>query len=727
MKRIFFYFFFIYTLPNQFIKAIDQQSEFLKSVVEYGIYRPEDLYTWSKNDENPILFGFFYSTLQGIPLSINEKISQCENQDLELFKNCLNDLDIILNNHENFRFSSKKKGLSSGFLVNDGVGVAEKMIKDEELGIVFSIKSIKKFNEISIFLNMPRNETSKEYINIFFFVYLNDRFINCAFDKDNFLLINNKLKIRNNSKDHFFGFWNHSLKIQKEQTNEIDEILLNLLDNRVLLPEKKREKEKSQDENLLFLQALVPANYNQELSLFYSNSLENLSNSKNFLYENFEKEFLLNQKQFNNIIKARFLNNKTINNENYSSIEAKVPRIISDFLSSIHHYYGQMPFSFSLKESPLFENIKEYSILSFEPYSLFSHGIGIFLTCKYDLILCAGLLKNLFGQVNFMGWLPINLNPWDPNNFHKEKETLTAPPTFLMSLQYILRIVFDKNTHIEEKIRAILKKFLKNEAYPKLQLILKYYLHTFRKIPKKNEPLNTPYFHWNSGDIGDYPRAIKEEQMIEHVDLICWMSDISLSLIFLARNLEYFNDYEEYDNLFKNFILKDFPYKFIDSKRVNEPLVLRDIISTHYLHNGIIERVYSNTISFSNISPLTKGLLAETGDFLNDTLDLLIDERFLGSKYGVKIINKIDKYAKNYLSVECNFLILRGLKLFYANHQKSNQVYKQIRSLLLSNILQQFEQTGNFFDRYCVASGEPIGEPSKMAGAIVVLIINEDY
>lgn len=730
MKKIFLYFFFIYSIISQVIKAIGHKSEFLKSVVEYGLYKPDNIYTWSQNNENPILFGFFYSTLQGIPLSITEKISKCENKNLELFRNCLNDLQIILNNHENSRFSCKKQGIASGFLLNDGIGVAEKLIKDEELGIVFSIKSIRKFNEISVFLNIQRNETSKEYISLFFFVYLNNRFINYSFDKENFLVINNKIKLRHSSNDNFFGFWNHSLKIQKEEINEIDEVLLNLLDNKVLLPEKNREKHQ-EDENLLFLQTLISANTDHEFALFYSDSLETLTHSKNWLNQNFEKEFVNNQKQFNDIIKRRFINNKPIIiNENYSLISEKVPLIFSDFLSSINHYAGQMPFSFSLKESRLFENIKEYSVLSFEPYSLFSHGIGLFLTCKYDLILCASLLKNLFGQVNFMGWLPINLNPWDAHNFNKEKETLTAPPTFLMSLQYIVKLVFDKNTHIEEKTREILTNFLKNEAYPKLQLILKYYLHSFRKIPKRNEPLNTPYFQWNLGDIGDYPRAIKEENMIEHVDLICWISDINLSLIFLSRNLEYFNDFEEYDNLFKNFILKDFPYKFIDSKRVNEPIVLRDIISTHYLHNGMIERVYSNTISFSNISPLTKGLLAETEEFLNETLDLLIDEKLLGSKYGVKALNKIDKNTRNYISLECNFLILRGLKLFYANHQRSNQVYNQIRNLLLSNILQQFKLTGQFFDKYCVENGEPIairGEPSKMAGAIVILIINEDY
>lgn len=718
----------VFFLIQFFLEIPAYQVNLLKKLVEIGAYKPDLLYAWTKIDQNPFFFGFSYSSLRNSSPNLQDYL-----KDLPKNPDKLNNLreneEILLNNHENLCFFPQKSNQANEYLINDGISTHEKNIKDEQLSLNFNFKSLKNLDSFSIYLDIDGNSIDNEYFNVFFYVYSPNNLSNYTFldNKMNDIIIGDYIRFKildSPCREAAIGFLTYSLKIETEFKNQIDEILLNVLNNKPFLP--IQENEIHSNHNLLFLQAIIPNNLKCEMFISQSQVYKVVLNSIYLNRQIFTQEFEIKKNKFTQALSSAFLN-KSLSFKSYELFFNKFTGLFSNHLGSLGHFSGQIPFEFSLKDSPLFKTKKDYSLLSYESYSLFSHGFGLFLTCKYDLLLCASLIKNLLDQVNFMGWLPIHLNFPVNSSFPKEKETLTAPPTFLMAIEYISRSLFENRNSDDKEIKEILHSFLRLEVYPKLQLIFKYYLYSFRRLPGKFENFKTPYFHWNDGIIGDYPRIFQKDNTVEHLDLICWITDINFMLMQLANQYGFFADVEEYDSLLKEFLLKEFPYKYIGKTKLNRLTVPRDILSVKYFKFIPTDKTFSTEYGFSNLLPLIKGLITSQDGLLDNILELIINEKFLGSTFGVKIISLNNSNLLNFISLECNWLILRGLKLFYWAIEKPRLVYMKIREKLLGNVMRHFNKNGKIYDKYRTDNGNPIGEESKIGVGLVMLIINEDF
>ena len=700
--------------------AIGFETDSLKKTVEWGPYKTDYLYSWTENYKNPIIFGFFYSSLRTSSHNMQTYLAEIFTNKTEAIEILRNSSDILINNDENLRFYTKQWNITSNFLINDGKTIHEKLIRDDDLAVTFNIKSLKKKNNVSIHIDLEGKALKKEYFSIFFFLYSSKTPLNYTFLKNNDIIINDYFRFTMSSpqcQKEFIGFLPYSLEIEPDFSNQIDDVLLNILDNKPLLP--SQEMNENKNHNLMFLQGIVHNNLKCQMNILTSDAP--ILASRDLNHQFFLQEFQKNKIRFSEAISSSFLSGPQNIYENFSQ---KFIGLFSDFLGSLGHFSGNIPFIFSLKDSPLFRMKRNYSFLSYEPYSLFSQGFGLFLTCKYDLMLCSSLLKNLLDQINFAGWLPIHLNFPAFSSFRKEKETLTAPPTFFMAIEYLLKSLLEIPS---SQIKEFLQNFMKFEIYPKLQLVLKYYLYSFRRLPGKFENFNTPYFHWNEGIIGDYPRIFENDNTAEHLDLICWISDMTIILMQLSNHLGYHADREEYSSLLRQFLMFEFPQKYINLNNYNEPKVLRDILSLKYFKSKPFDKIHSGRIGFSNLMPLVKGLIDGNDKLCDSILELMIDEKALGSEFGVKIIDDETKKIVNFVSLECNWLILRGLKMFYKGFEKAQKAYKFIRLKLLGNIMKHFEKNRKVFDKYRADNGDPIGEASKIAAALVILIINEDF
>ena len=728
MKKIFL---LIFVICNFLKNNTALEIEFLRKPFEWGPYKPDYLYAWTENNDNPMLFGFSYLTIKtSSDKNLNNLNEVLDKKKFESFEILQKNTEILLDNVENLHFFSKsQKGKTNEFIFNDGLGTHEKNIRDNDLGIEINIKSLKKPDGFIVNLDFDgtSSKPKKEYYSLFFYIYSPNTPINRSLIEANRdIIINNYLRVRlmgSECINDFIGFKTHSLQIDSDFSSQIDEILLDILDNNLVLP--KDSSEDNSQKNLLFLQAFIPTNLKCRLQMSQANSVTSLLYSR-FLDEKlFDQEIQKAKELFSIAVSRIFLHNKTTTTANYTNFISKLPVSFSNFLGSLAHFSGKLPFIFSFDDSPLFKAGRSYSMLSFEPYSLFSHGFALYLTCKFDMVICSALLENLMDQVNFAGWLPIHLYFPAFSSFQKEKETLTAPPTFTMPIEFIGKMLYLNPEIFDPSIKDLLLKLLRFQIYPKLQLIFKYYLHAFRRIPGKYESLDNAYFHWNDGIIGDYPRILPKDNTVEHLDLICWIADTAIVLTQLASQLGNFADAEEYNSMLKDFILREFPKKYID---FNDPLlVLKDIISVKYVKNRLESKTFSERIGFSSLMPLVKGLLESTDGLLENTIDYLLDDKLLWSPFGVKIIDGQDSKGGNFISVECNWLILKGLRSFYWENSKARDAYKIIREALLENVMKHYQKEGEIFEKYRTENGNPVGEPSKIAAGLTILIINEDF
>ena len=695
------------------------ESFFLKKQVEWGPYKPDYIYAWSQEHINPLIFGFCYSSLKVKSQNMKDFLIESISKKKDSVKTLRNNPDLLINNLDNLRFYSKNKNLISKYVINDGLNFHEKFINDEELGISFNFKGIKKTDGFAIFLNIDGNSKLKDYYSMFFYVYSPNNNINSTFiDKKLDIIINNLLRFKlvtAECRNNILGFFTYSTKIESKFNNRIDDILLDILDNKPLLP----EDEMTNDSNLLFLQAILPINQKCQMQILQG-TMDTKFQEPHYFMEDFKK----NTEFYNKSIITKFFFQDL--NPNHKILANNFNELFSEFMGSLAHFSGKIPTTFTLNDGPLFKTKNSYSILSYEPYSLFSHGFGLFLTCKYNLVLCTSLLKNLLDQINFAGWLPIHLNFPEFSAFSKEKETLTTPPTFLMAIEFLIKTISLYPKSIHPELLNFLYNFIKFEVYPKVQLVFKYYLYSFRRLPGKYESIKTPYFHWNEGRIGDYPRIFQNDNTAEHLDLLIWISDAALVLVQMSVQLGLYADKEEYESLVRDFLFYEFPQKYLDYKNIDGPAVLRDIISLKYQKLKPTDRIYSERFGFSNIMPIVKGLVDVKDRIFEDILNLLNDEKALGSKFGIKVIDGYETKMTNFISLECNWLILRGLKQFYWVHPIAQSTYNKMRDNLLGNLMYHYEKTGKFFEKYRADNGNPIGESSKMAPGLVLLIINED-
>lgn len=53
-----------------------------------------------------------------------------------------------------------------------------------------------------------------------------------------------------------------------------------------------------------------------------------------------------------------------------------------------------------------------------------------------------------------------------------------------------------------------------------------------------------------------------------------------------------------------------------------------------------------------------------------------------------------------------NFLLLRGLKLYYSENSKASKIYKELRENLINNILKNYQKNGYLYETYNAKTGQ---------------------
>lgn len=113
------------------------------------------------------------------------------------------------------------------------------------------------------------------------------------------------------------------------------------------------------------------------------------------------------------------------------------------------------------------------------------------------------------------------------------------------------------------------------------------------------------------------------------------------------------------------------------------------------------------------------------------------DPRKLWSGYGLRSLSKQDvMYAYNdfYWTgpvwININYLVLRGLKLYYSHNEEAKKMYKKLRNDLINTVcVENWEKRGFFYENYNRA-GNGLGEdghPFSGWTSLIALIVSENY
>ena len=415
---------------------------------------------------------------------------------------------------------------------------------------------------------------------------------------------------------------------------------------------------------------------------------------------------------------------------------------------------------------------------------LWDEGFHEILLCKMNVNLCVEVMTSWFTLIDVQGWVAreqvrgAEITERVPPNFQMQDGKEANPPTLVMAVENIVKAIYKAN---ESKIcgefrekgqgpnvcvgfnddkdlaglkegtddRTRLDKFLKF-AFGKMKLWFAWITHTqafFLKENKSNDIPRTSFnFRWHcKGDcfeayylgsgLDDYPRNYKSFVSLKHLDLHCWM-------ISFARSLDFFEGFIYEKVLKKKTARTHRPYLLI-FEPLNKTLFEEFLDSSDNLFkdvlyenkDGEVKREFSNSLGYINVFPLIIGLIPKDSLMLEAVLNLLSDPNKLWSKYGIRSLSISDHFygrGDNYWTgpiwIPLNFLILRGLKLYYFDHHRARNLYEALRENLLKNVQSVWNSTGYLWEVYNPENGAgERGRPFCGWSALIAVIFSDNY
>lgn len=225
------------------------------------------------------------------------------------------------------------------------------------------------------------------------------------------------------------------------------------------------------------------------------------------------------------------------------------------------------------------------------------------------------------------------------------------------------------------------------------------------------------YYNLGSG-LDDYPRNDRLFSSYYHLDLQVWMTYFSESLNYVCEALNG-TDCKSSKQIHPD----NLNFFFDKTEKLYKDRGLNDAFSNH--------------LGYVNLFPLFFGYLDVNSESFLATLALIEDQKLLGSDYGVRSLSKSDElfhknddYWTGPIWININYLILRGLKLYYFENERAKILYTDLRNKLMSNVCDDWEKTGFFWENYNEEKGggnKARAHPFNGWTSLITLIISEKY
>ncbi|KAI4459446.1 mannosyl-oligosaccharide glucosidase [Holotrichia oblita] len=447
---------------------------------------------------------------------------------------------------------------------------------------------------------------------------------------------------------------------------------------------------------------------------------------------------------------------------------------LSNMIGGIGYFYGASRVQSVYTKDPVpYWKAPLYTAVpsrSFFPRGfLWDEGFHGLLIGAWDLDVELDIICHWFDLMNVEGWIPreqilgIEALAKVPQEFVTQKNTNANPPTFFLTLQYILRKYEDQLT---ESRLIILERL-----YPRLQA----WFTWFNTTQKGSLPSS---YRWRGRDahtnrelnpktltsgLDDYPRASHPTEDEMHIDLRCWIAiaaDVMSKLADLLgrdgykyeQTSEYLSDNEIMNKLhWSDYTQQYADYGFhTDSVELRRPKPSPRSQQAQNLEMVRVTlkdpeyRLVDSTFGYVSLFPFFLQLIKPNSPKLKKILDDIENPNLLWTNYGLRSLSKTSPlymkrnsehdppYWRGQIWMNMNFLAIRAL-YYYANtsgpySEQSNKIYKKLRQNVIENLMTQYYRSGYLWEQYSDKTGEGSGcRPFNGWTALVVLIMGEHY
>lgn len=310
------------------------------------------------------------------------------------------------------------------------------------------------------------------------------------------------------------------------------------------------------------------------------------------------------------------------------------------------------------------------------------------------------------------------------------------PPSLVLALGYLL------------KTRKLTLELLGQQSWNKLKEWHAWYMKT-QMVGE-----NTYLFKWfdhiesegsfNSG-LDDFPRP---QGSLYHVDAQCWM--YQLTRFMYEASVQFLDPHSSiYENQMNQMLSNLHQFKDVYTnifKDVGSPSMVRGGLLNPYSTPGFpsvahpalaqvnytqLPKTYSEHIGYPSLLPLAFGMITKNTPEYTATINLISQPNSLNTGHGLSSISQSsfhylaskDSYWRGPVWINMNYLVLRGLKLYYPEQDK---LYQQLRTQLIDTVCGEWNRTGYFFENYIRGVGS-FSFPFNGWTSLIALIITEDY
>lgn len=476
--------------------------------------------------------------------------------------------------------------------------------------------------------------------------------------------------------------------------------------------------------------------------------------------------------------KRRIFNEKfekvfKLNSKGYEPDELDFAKMaFSNMIGSIGYFYGSSQVQSSYTNEPVpYWKAALYTAVpsrSFFPRGfLWDEGFHGLLISAWNLDIEVDIISHWFDLMNIEGWIPREMILGQealakvPEEFVTQVNTNANPPTFFLTLKYIL----DHN-----RDELLTKHYqLLDKLYPRLQAWFSWFNTsqtgdlpgTYRwrgRDSMTNRELNPKTL---TSGLDDYPRASHPNLDERHVDLRCW---IALAANVMSRIAEVLNKpglkySNTYSYLTDNDLLNKLHWSprtqtFSDfglhtdkvslkrpapSPRSQQPTEVVRVVS-----EDPILRFVDSTFGYVSLFPFILQIIKPDSPQLEKILDDIVNPDLLWTKYGLRSLAKNSPlymkyntehdgpYWRGSIWMNINYLTARALnhysKIRGPHQAKAKDIYVRLRQNLIKNVISQFKRTGFIWEHYGDTYGNGKGShPFTGWTSLTVLLMAEIY
>lgn len=459
---------------------------------------------------------------------------------------------------------------------------------------------------------------------------------------------------------------------------------------------------------------------------------------------------------------------------------------LSSLLGGIGYFYGQskiaLPKGFSQKNGDKYIPYWPAALYtavpsrSFFPRGfLWDEGFHQLVIWRWDAHISMDIIGHWLDLINADGWIPreqilgAEALSKVPEEFVLQYPSNGNPPTLFLALRDLASGIHAHQFSDEEAEK--ISTFLKT-AYVRLNSWFQWF----------NSTQSGKYegaFFWHGRDnmttkelnpktltsgLDDYPRASHPNDEERHVDLRCWMllatNCMSSIAEFLKMDSSLEKDYNKMLDQLSDFgtlnkmhldekIGAYFDYGNHTEKvrlrwyEVNNKGVMRRELLRETLQPPQMQLVPH--VGYVSLFPFMMGAIPPESWVLEKQLDLISNSSILWTDYGLRSLSRTSSiymkrntehdapYWRGAIWINMNYMILSALH-HYAHEDgpymsRAGQLYGDLRSNLIRNIVQNYHETGFFWENYDQKNkGKGKGARSFTGWtSLVVLIMSESY